>query len=387
MVLTLPPNPLQKAGVTLKQAPPLKRKAPAGVENNSLKISELIRGSRYLTERGVGMKALILAGGFATRLGPIGENIPKAMLMIHGDTVLNHQLRKLKEIGLKPYILTNKRFGDFFKGYENVLIEGATREEEKPGAVSAINNFIKSQHVDEDLMVLCSDNYFSDSLKGFVRNYTGEPMLGVYYAGPAPEIELDQMGTLKFEGSDSHPPPRRSFYVEDFKEKSSSPLSEYVGTGIYIFPKSVFSLIDKYCGSGRRDAPGNLIEYLVKSGVKVKGYLLRGVWQDISERSYIKEFSEGRLVKRDEHCLVIDKRVSGLVLILTILHPGGQIEERPGPTGKVYFFSEGKGILKVGDKKRVAGSGDVIPIPPGTPHQIRNDFEKDLVFICVSEGR
>ncbi len=50
------------------------------------------------------MKALILAGGFATRLGPIGEQIPKAMMVVEEDTVLDHLLKKLEAEKIEPII-------------------------------------------------------------------------------------------------------------------------------------------------------------------------------------------------------------------------------------------------------------------------------------------
>ena len=97
------------------------------------------------------MKALILAGGFATRLGPIGEQMPKAMVVVEGDTVLDHLLKKLEAEKIESIISTNKKFENFFEGYKNVIVEGAMVEEKKLGAVRAINNAIKQLKIDEDL--------------------------------------------------------------------------------------------------------------------------------------------------------------------------------------------------------------------------------------------
>lgn len=331
------------------------------------------------------MKALILAGGFATRLGPIGEKIPKAMLMLNEDTLLGHQLKRLEAVGVKPYILTNERFKDFFEGYKNVLVEEATRDEEKPGAVSAINNFIKSQGIDEDLLVLCSDNYFSEGFGDFLKHYTNEPLLGVYYIGSIPELKPEEMGTLKFDGSDEYPPPKKCFYITEFREKSPEPASEYVSTGIYIFPESVFPTIDEYCRGKRRDEPGGIIEYFLKSGVRVRGYLFGGEWQDISHKSYLEALGEGRLVKSDERYIVVDRSVGNLVFSITILHPGKQTSGHAHPAGEVYFFVEGKGVLEIDGKKRAVRSGDATPIPPGKFHRVYNTSDKDLVFLCAFE--
>ena len=91
------------------------------------------------------MKALILAGGFATRLGTVGEQMPKAMIVVEGDTVLGHLIKKLETEKIEPIISTNKKFENFFERYKNVLVEETTAEEEKLGAVGAINNAIKKQ--------------------------------------------------------------------------------------------------------------------------------------------------------------------------------------------------------------------------------------------------
>ncbi len=68
------------------------------------------------------MKALVLAGGFATRLGPIGGQMPKAMIVVEGDTLLGHLLKKLEAEKIEPIISTNKKFENFFEGHNNVLV-------------------------------------------------------------------------------------------------------------------------------------------------------------------------------------------------------------------------------------------------------------------------
>ena len=45
--------------------------------------------------------ALILAGGLATRMRPLTERIPKALLDIAGEPFLLHQLRLLKRHGIR----------------------------------------------------------------------------------------------------------------------------------------------------------------------------------------------------------------------------------------------------------------------------------------------
>ncbi len=332
------------------------------------------------------MKALILAGGFAKRLGVIGEQMPKAMLMEKGDTILGHLIKKLKAENIEPIISTNKKFENFFAGYKNVIIEEATTEEEKLGAVSAILHAIERLKIDDDLLVVCSDNYFSSDFRDFVSGYTGEPLVGVYYVGQNPDMKPGEMATVKFEGSDRYPPPERSFIFTDFKEKVKPPLSEYVSTGIYIFPKRIFPLVEEFCGKSKQDAPGFFIQYLMERGEKVKGYLFTGDWYDISHKSYLQAFADAKLAKSDDRYIVCDKLLGeNLVLSITILHPGKQTTGHSHPAAEVYFFVEGEGEIELDGKRQHVGEKDVLPIKPNEFHMVYNTSSNDLIFICAFE--
>ncbi len=329
---------------------------------------------------------MILAGGFATRLGPIGEQMPKAMIVVDGNTVLNHLLKKLKAEKIEPIISTNKKFENFFREHENVLIEEAMAEGDKLGAVSAINNAIKQLKIDEDLLVVCVDNYFSSGLEGFVSSFTGEPLIGVYHIGQKLDMKPEEVGTMRFEGSESYPPAKESFYITDFKEKVKPPLSEYVGTGIYILPKRVFPIIDEFCGKQRQDAPGFFIQHLIERGEKIKGYLFGGEWYDVSHKSYLQAFKDARLVKSDDRYIVCDKPLGkNLVFSITILHAGKHTTGHSHPVGEVYFFVEGEGEIELDGKRMRVKSKDIVPIKPGEFHRVYNTWDKDLIFVCAFE--
>lgn len=332
------------------------------------------------------MKALILAGGFARRLGLLGEGIPKAMLVTEGDTILNHLIKKLEAEKIEFIISTNKKFEDFFTKYKNVLIEEAMTEEQKLGALSAIDYAVKRLKIDEDLLVLCADNYFSSNLRGFVSSYTGEPLVGIYYVGQKPDMKPEEMATLKFKGSERYPPPEQSFFITDFKEKAKPPLSEYVATGIYILPKRIFPILDKFCKEQKQDAPGFFIQHLVERGEKVKGHLFSGEWYDLSHKSYLRAFSDARLVKSDDRYIVCDKLLSEkLVLSITILHPGKQTTGHSHPSAEVYFFVEGEGEIEIDGRRHRVSSRDIVPIKPNQFHRVYNTTDKELVFVSAFE--
>ena len=49
---------------------------------------------------------------------------------------------------------------------------------------------------------------------------------------------------------------------------------------------------------------------------------------------------------------------------------------------EIYYILSGRGVMTIGDEKRVAQSGDAIAIPAGAPHCIENDGTDELRFLC-----
>ena len=58
------------------------------------------------------MKALILAAGLGTRLKPLTDSIPKALVEINGKTLLEHSIDHLKRYGVKEVIINVHHFPD-----------------------------------------------------------------------------------------------------------------------------------------------------------------------------------------------------------------------------------------------------------------------------------
>ena len=59
----------------------------------------------------------------------------------------------------------------------------------------------------------------------------------------------------------------------------------------------------------------------------------------------------------------------------TIAHLHRESEE-------LYFFTAGRGRLRVGDEERDVSVGDCVVIPPGTPHKLWAAADAPLVLLC-----
>ena len=63
------------------------------------------------------MKAMIFAAGLGTRLKPITDTLPKALVPVCGKPLLAHVVEKLKEAGFSEIVINVHHFADKIKAY------------------------------------------------------------------------------------------------------------------------------------------------------------------------------------------------------------------------------------------------------------------------------
>src|ERR1700689_2279052 len=120
------------------------------------------------------MKVLVLAAGYATRLYPLTLTLPKPLLDVAGQPMIDHVLDNLAPIGGidRVYVVTNAKFAGHFQKWSDdyratksklnftVVNDGTTDDTSKLGAIGDINYVLKTQNVDDDLSVVAGDNLF-----------------------------------------------------------------------------------------------------------------------------------------------------------------------------------------------------------------------------------
>lgn len=241
------------------------------------------------------MKAIILAGGFAKRLGAVGENTPKALLAIAERPIIYYILKKIekvKEINL-VYITTNKKFEHHFKYFldKNIfnkeiklLTEPTLREEEKLGAIGAISHWVERENLNEDLLVIASDNLFDFDLNDFIKFYNKKKKPVVAFFDLKEKEKVKNRFGVGLLDKDKR--------IISFEEKPTEPKSTLVSTGVYFFPKKYVKKFNEYLSKKNNpDAPGFFIKWLSERE-EVYGFTFSGHWFDIGSVEGHKEADE-----------------------------------------------------------------------------------------------
>ena len=211
------------------------------------------------------MKNIVIAAGYATRLGELTKNFPKPLLQIGNSTILGRLLDDIDQIPEidEHIIVTNHKFASIFKEWAGkqhytkpitVIDDGTESNDTRLGAVCDLLYAMDKLNIDDDMLVVAADNLLFFSFKGFV-DFAGEKGTSCIICHEQPSIEkLQRTGVVVL---DEH------HKLLNMEEKPEKPKTTWAVPPFYIYKKHDLDLVrhsvENGCG---KDAPGNLAHYL-----------------------------------------------------------------------------------------------------------------------------
>jgi glucose-1-phosphate thymidylyltransferase len=233
------------------------------------------------------VKAVVLAGGYATRLRPLTDDVPKPLLPVGGRPILDWILGKIREVPEvdETHVVTNSRFASDFLEWAppGVVVhdDGTSTNEDRLGAIGDLKYVIDRAGIDDDLLVIAGDNLFDFSLADYVRfwqTHESSAAVALYDCG---DLRLATgYGIVEVDADD-----RLTFFVE----KPESPPSTLAAIATYLYARSQLPLINQYLAEGNApDQAGSLVAWLYPRQ-PVYGYRFAGEWFDIGDRAQLLE--------------------------------------------------------------------------------------------------
>ena len=237
------------------------------------------------------MKALILAAGYATRLRPLTDSIPKQLLPVGGRPMVDWILDRIEETSAEEiHLVTNALFAEDFARWaegKDVVVhnDATTSNEDRLGAIGDIR-FVG---LDDDLLVIAGDNLFDYSLDDYEAYWRARDgsCIAVFDVGD-PEL-AKQYGIVDVDENDR---------VTDFIEKPENPATTLCATATYFYEREHVRLIATYLAEGNPpDQPGNYVAWLHRRA-PVYAYRFEGDWYDIGDRNQLLE-ADNRMRRRN----------------------------------------------------------------------------------------
>jgi len=244
------------------------------------------------------MKSIVIAAGYATRLGELTRNYPKPLLKIGDNTILGRMLDDIDRIPEvdEHIIVTNHKFAPIFEEWASgqhytkpltIIDDGTETNETRLGAVCDL--LLAIEYIDKvqssrfkvqsstpqpsedpstqnsefiihnsgtDLLVVAADNLLFFSFQEFV-DFAKQKGTSCIMCHEQPSIEkLQRTGVIVMDEHNR---------VLNMEEKPEAPKSHWAVPPFYIYLKNDLDLVrhsvENGCG---KDAPGNLAHYMVE---------------------------------------------------------------------------------------------------------------------------
>ena len=240
------------------------------------------------------MKNIVIAAGYATRLGELTKNFPKPLLKIGENTILGRMLDdidKIPEID-EHIIITNHKFAGIFEEWASkqnytkpvtIVDDGTETNDTRLGAVCDLLFAMDKLKIDDDMLVVAADNILFFSFQEFV-DFAKAKGTSCIMCHEQPSIEkLQRTGVIVLDDNDK---------VLNMEEKPQEPKSHWAVPPFYIYRKQELNLIrhsvENGCG---KDAPGNLAHYMVEQ-VEMHAWKMTAGRFDIGSLDTYKEACE-----------------------------------------------------------------------------------------------
>lgn len=216
------------------------------------------------------MKNIVIAAGYATRLGELTRNFPKPLLKIGESTILGRMLDDIDRIPDidEHIIITNHRFAHIFEEWASqqsyskpvtIVDDGTSDNETRLGAVCDLLFAMDKLSINDDMLVVAADNILMFSFREFV-DFAKSKGASCIMCHEQPSIErLQRTGVVVLDDDCK---------VLDMEEKPQVPKSHWAVPPFYIYLRKDLDLVrhsvENGCG---KDAPGNLAHYMVDNTV------------------------------------------------------------------------------------------------------------------------
>lgn len=244
------------------------------------------------------MKALILAGGYGTRLHPITLRTSKCVLPLAGIPSVVHIIERLKQAGITDIIISmnknqesiEKALGHGEKHRVNIkyIIEETSSDSDKLGAIRAIK-YVVDRIGTDDFIIAGADNFFNGldikDMIDFHKEKKSDATVALYHLDDRSLVK--NYGIAVLDGDK----------ITSFQEKPSieDAKSNLAAIFFYIVSKKFLDenlpdYLAKY--PNRADRPGDLWEHYAKR-MPVNGFVFSGFFGDIGNaKTYLKSNME-----------------------------------------------------------------------------------------------
>jgi mannose-1-phosphate guanylyltransferase len=280
------------------------------------------------------VEAVLISGGFGTRMLPLTERRPKHLLSVGGVPFVEHQLTKLAAVGVEHVVLATSYRAELFRP---VLGDGErfglrltyVQEEEPLGTAGAIRNVASALRDEPDgaVVILNGDVLSGHDLRSQLDDFE------TARAGRRVDVSLHLVEVPDARAFGCVPTDATG-RVTAFVEKSNNPVTNQVNAGCYVFRRDV---IDRIPAGRVVSVDRETFPALVAEGAVVIGYVENAYWRDVGSPAALVGASKDLVLASATARVHPTASVRGLVDGGSVVDAGATVEVGARVSGSVVM--------------------------------------------------
>ncbi len=263
------------------------------------------------------MKAIILAGGYGTRLQEdikkLKEidskeyekykeflDVPKPLLKIAGEPIFSRIIKKVEKTTISDVFVrvNNDNINEFRKWKERyggklnikLISDGSPDNTYGQGVFGGVLYILEKEKVNDDLLILAGDTIFDYDLGSVLESYQKRKKTTIVVHKERPEF-IRLRGVAEF---------NKEQKILSYEEKPQNPKSIYAATPTFIFDKECSELIKQYIKETKNDGNmGNIVPWFLMKGKEAYAYITDREIFDVGNVESIKLAQEFLKKKED----------------------------------------------------------------------------------------
>lgn len=232
------------------------------------------------------MKAMVLAAGQGTRLRPVTDRMPKALVPVAGRPMIEFALLLLRHYGVRDIVINLHHFGGQIEDHLgdgqrfDVKISYSYEPEllETGGGLLKAKPFL--QH--DTFIVINTDALIDVDLAAVLNDHRQNHAAATLVLRP--DVDADRYGSIDI-GADGR---ICRFLEHRSKDRPAGAIRKLMFTGVQILEPRVFDYMDggeqKRFSTTRETYPR-----MLGAGERLFGYYFEGFWQDLGTLERIEE--------------------------------------------------------------------------------------------------
>ena len=225
------------------------------------------------------MKAMVLAAGQGTRLRPITDNKPKALVPVAGRPMIEYALLLLRYYTIEDVVINLHHFGAAIESHlgNGKKLGLRISYSHEPELLDTGGGLLKAKPFLQDgaFIVINTDALIDLNLAELIafhkqRNSTATLVL-------RPDEQADQYGSMDIDGAGRI----QRFLKSEIKPKLTGPMRKLMFTGVQILEPRIFEYMEIAGAEEKFSTTKQTYPQMLLAGEPLYGFCFEGFWQDL----------------------------------------------------------------------------------------------------------